>query len=132
MNPGKKSAADFSLQFDLGEELVTARLKSFRSDRRKANAKPTSDVEVDHYFVLKNGNGYLMRYTRFGYKYTYNPGYSCKRYQFENLAERYLKTLEKIGKTDDWKIVKVNKPATFKVSGDGVRGIKKLTPYGGR
>lgn len=124
-----ETPAEFSIQFDTIEELTTARLKSFRSDRRRANAKPTSDVEVDHYFTLKNAMGYLIRYTRFGYKYSYHAGYSNKKYQTEKDAERYIKTLEKNGKTDDWEIEQINRPTTFKVSGGGVRGIKKLTPY---
>lgn len=118
---GKVAEVSFSLQFDSDESIATADLKRFRSERRRANAKPTENVEVDHYFTLKNENGYLFRYTKYGYKYAYNPGHSSKRYQFKKDAERYIKTLEKKGKTDNWKIVKINKPTTFKVSGRGIK-----------
>lgn len=120
---GTEEKANFSLSFDSGEDIVTKSLQRYRRELRRQNAKPTVNVEVEHYFVLKNENGYLVRYTRYGYKYGYAASYSSKKYQFEKDAKRYIKTLEKNGKTDNWEIERINKPTTFKVSGRGI------TPY---
>lgn len=117
---GEIKEVGFTLDFDGNECWTTEKLKRLRSERRRANAKPTSYVEVDHYFVLRNEMGYLIRYTRFGYKYAYHPGYGNKKFQFKKEAERYTKTLEKKGKAETWKIEKIEKPTTFKVSGRGI------------
>jgi hypothetical protein len=84
------------------------------SKRRPPREKAT--VEQDHFFVLTDGFNGLVKYTRNGYRYSYNK--DCgKRFQTEKDAERYRQSLVKANryKADIWKVERIEAHATFRI-----------------
>jgi hypothetical protein len=73
-------------------------------------------VEQDHFFVLTDGYNGLVKYTRNGYRYSYNK--DCgKRFRSEKDAETYRKSLLKANryKADIWKVERIEGRAFFRI-----------------
>jgi hypothetical protein len=92
-------------------DAVLSRLRA----TRRTIARKKERVEQDHYFVLAGEDGYLMKYTRRGFRYTFSNNGGCKKFMTEKDVETYLKQVRKRGayKADTWKVERVESPATF-------------------
>jgi len=82
--------------------------------RRVSRAKTA--VEQDHYYVLTDGYNALVKYTRRGYRYSFNKS-GGKRFMTEEAAENYRQQLVKNSryKADIWKVERIEGKATFLV-----------------
>jgi hypothetical protein len=89
-------------------------LRKLRATRRTV-ARKKEQVVQDHYFVLAGEDGYLMKYTRRGFRYTFSNNGGCKKFMTEKDVATYLKQLRKKGayKADTWKAERVDTPSTF-------------------
>ena len=90
-------------------------LERLRAGRRKPPREKT-DVRQDHFFVLSNGQGALVRYTRRGYRYTFSTAHG-RRYRTEQDAEKYRQQIVDKGRhqADIWKVERIEGTATFQV-----------------
>lgn len=71
-------------------------------------------VEVDFYFVLLNGNGFFIKNTKRGYKYTGNRhAYPIKKWATEKQANDFHK---KMRNSEDWTVAIIREKATFFVT----------------
>jgi hypothetical protein len=84
---------------------------NFEALRRNKAPKRTKHektrTEVDEYYVLKclEVQGYLVKYTRSGYRYSYYPdSYSTKKFRTEKEAEKYRGNLRSPNKFEVAKI----------------------------
>lgn len=91
-------------------------LERLRASRRKPPKEKTT-VEQDHYFVLTNDQGNLLRYTSRGYRYSYSET-GGKRYRSEKDAEKYRQQLVKNRRhnADTWKVARIEGTASFTVN----------------
>lgn len=90
-------------------------LEKLRAAKRKPPREKTI-VEQDHYFVLTNGNGNLVKYTSRGYRYSYSQT-GGKQFMTEESAEKYQQQLLKNNRyqSDTWKVKRVELLTTFRV-----------------
>jgi hypothetical protein len=73
-------------------------------------------IEVEQYFVLENQSGYLVRYTRFGFKYVpWHSSYQVKKFlDFKKATNYRLKLIkEKKHMAGDWKVTTINEKVSF-------------------
>jgi hypothetical protein len=103
----------FYLTFSPSDDARVVEL--IRRSKRKA-PRERQEVEQDHYFVLRNSNGNLLRYTSRGYRYSYSQT-GGKHFRTKQEAEKRRKQLvdEKRHQADTWKVVKVEGKAFFRV-----------------
>lgn len=111
---GKKEEVYVHIRFNGSDRMVSDKLKRNRKNSKK---KPTGykDVKVDHFFTLKNHNGYLWKYTANGYKYSYS--YPQKHYLTEKEAETFKEYLLRTGKleAESWNVTKYIQEYTFRI-----------------
>lgn len=90
-------------------------LRRLRQPKRRP-ARERTNVEQDHYFVLTDGYSGLVKYTRNGYRYSYNKN-GGKRFRTEEEAEAYRRRLVKYGlyKADIWKVERIEGHTAFTV-----------------
>ena len=107
---GKRS---FYLSFSPSDDTRVVEL--IRRSKRKA-PREKAKVEQDHYFVLRNSNGNLTRYTSRGYRYSYSQT-GGKRFRTEVDAEKRRKQLvdNERHQANTWKVERVDGPSTFQV-----------------
>lgn len=110
----KQSKPPVYLSYGGDTDGIMDRLKRFRANN-KPPAKTKVTTEQDHYFVLENGQGYLIKYTRNGYRYSYENTYPAKEFDTEKTANKYLTGLiaKRKHKADTWKVTRVDKKTTF-------------------
>lgn len=105
----------FSLDFTPHDTDIV--LKRLRADNVKVPKQKTI-VEQDHYFVLSNHNGNLIKYTSRGYRYAYHQN-GGKKFKTEKEAETYRKKL--IAKyrheAETWQVKRINTSCNFAVAG---------------
>lgn len=85
-------------------------LEKQRKIARKKAKTPKVKKEVSEYYVIHTGEGYFIKNTKYGYKYShYSDSYLNKRLETEKKAESFLAKLKKRHvKTEAFKVVKVN------------------------
>lgn len=90
-------------------------LRRLREPKRRAPRAKTQ-VEKDHYYVLTDGYNALVKYTRRGYRYSYNKS-GGKQFMTRKAAEKYRQQLVKNGryKANIWKVEKIEGKATFMI-----------------
>lgn len=111
---GRKENAHVYIHFNGSDTLISDKLKAYRKRSKK---KPIryDDVEVDHFFTLKNHNGYLWKYTARGYKYSYS--YPQRHWMTEKEVQKFKNYLINSKKSDahSWEIVKYDRRYSFRV-----------------
>ncbi len=102
------------LGFSPSEKAVTAKLRDFRWRLRTKRVNEKKSVTAPFYFVLGNEFGYLVRYTRHGFKYGGVPR-SGKPFRTEAQAESFRKKLvaRNAYKAEAWKVKRVDEPKAF-------------------
>lgn len=102
---GEESSVGFFVSFT-SDYNVERFLKNMRKSNRKPKEKKR--IEVDKYFVLSNSKGYLVKYTRNGYRYS-SWSSSAKAFINRKHAESYLNQLKSKRKynCDTWEIEEV-------------------------
>jgi len=90
-------------------------LRRLRASKRKPPREKTR-VEQDHYFVLTNNNGSLLKYTSRGYRYSWNKS-SGKKFRTEEIAEKYRQQLVDKGRhqAESWKVERIDQAYSFLV-----------------
>ena len=90
-------------------------VERIRASKRKEPREKTT-IEQDHYFVLRNSNGNLTKYTGRGYRYSYSQT-GGKQFRTEQDAEKRRKQLvdNERHQADTWKVEKVEGKAFFRV-----------------
>lgn len=101
------------LHFTPGWERIDDILRSLKPERTE---KPKKDIQVDHFFTLRNEQGYLVRYTSRGYKYAH---YLCSRvkiFETEKQAEVFRQKLVNSGKhlSETWKVQRIDQKTTIR------------------
>ena len=91
-------------------ESINYKIKHYR---RKINPKPKREkvkVKLDKYYVLKNDNGFLSKYTKSGYRYNPWGSDTGKIFETRKLAEKYRDKLVKDNKfkAESWKVKPIN------------------------
>jgi hypothetical protein len=97
--------ASFYLHFD--NDWALERIVKKRNEARKKNRKTKEIREVQEYYVLENNNGYFVRNTARGYKYSYYISSSTKKFLTEKEAVKFH---EKMRNKDLFKIKKITSP----------------------
>lgn len=96
---------------------VTTKIMQLR--KKETPKKEKVVIEQDHFFILENNNGYLVKYTRNGYKYSsYSTALRNKTFRTEKEANKYLISLinKRKHQADTWKVKKVEKQTKFLVA----------------
>ena len=90
-------------------------LRRLRASKRKPPREKTR-VEQDHYFVLTNSNGNLIRYTSRGYRYSRSQT-GGKQFRTEDIAEKYRQQLVSKGRhqAETWEVKRVDRASSFLV-----------------
>ena len=90
-------------------------LERLRAPKRKPPRERTP-IEQDHYFVLVNDRGALLKYTSRGYQYAWSRG-GGKQFRTEQAAERYRQQLcaKRRYMADTWKVERIDHSAVFQV-----------------
>ena len=90
-------------------------LERLRASKRKPPREKTR-VEQDHYFVLTNSNGNLIRYTSRGYRYNRSQT-GGKQFRTEDIAEKYRQQLVSKGRhqAESWKVERIDQAYSFLV-----------------
>lgn len=111
---GESERAYFSITYEGRGDEVINRLRKHRG-RPKREKKI---IEVDHYYLLRNRNGYLVKYTRSGYRYTGWSGLGCKHFRTEAEAEKYRRGIVKQGKhqAETWEVKRIEAGHTVRMA----------------
>lgn len=96
-------------------DTVLHRLRMLRYSKRKPPREKTR-VEQDHFFVLTNRNGNLIKYTRQAYRYSYSQT-GGKQFRTEDTAEKYRQQLVNKGRyqAETWKVKRIDHASSFLV-----------------
>jgi hypothetical protein len=103
-----------TLTFNGPDTFVSDRLKPARR-RKKREIVDYKRITVDSYFTLSNKKGYLYRYTRNGYKYSWSS--PQKQWQTQEEAEKYRLSLVKKKRYEaaSWKVEEIKNSFTFSI-----------------
>jgi hypothetical protein len=115
----KQEKPSVSLYFAGRDEYISDRIYIIRKlEKQDKPAKQKKEIMVDSYYVLKNDNGYLVKYTARGFKYAYSLSYSCKSFMTEKEANTYKNKLvrEKKHKAESWIVTPVNSQKIFRIA----------------
>lgn len=111
---GKTENVHVYIHFGGSDTTVSDKLKRNRKNSKK---KPVryDYVKADHFFTLRNNNGYLKRYTAKGYRYSYS--YPMKHYRTEKEAQKFKDYLIRTKKSDaqSWNVIRYDREYTFRI-----------------
>jgi hypothetical protein len=109
---GKEHKPYVYLSYIDSYEYVEDKIKKFNVKKEKREKKP---IEFEKYYVLKSNDGFLIKYTARGYKYSYYPSPQIKKFISNIEAEKYKQTLINKGKphAETWKVTPIERNTTF-------------------
>lgn len=109
-----KDVAPDCLYVRFGSEWSVERLLQRKRKENKRGHKEKKRVEVESYFVLGNKHGFFVKYTKWGYKYSYSTdSYMVKKFLTAKEAEKKLKKMRSA--SEGWQVIKVNEKVTVLV-----------------
>lgn len=106
-----KGVAPDCLYVNFGSEWSVERLIANNRRKNKRGHKEKKRVEVESCFVLGNSKGFFVKYTKRGYKYSYDTdSYMVKKFLTAKEAEKKLKKMRSA--SEGWQVIKVNEKTT--------------------
>jgi hypothetical protein len=109
-----KGKASFYIKY--GSEWSLENLKRERTKRREKPQPKYADTNKFYIIALANGEGYFLRYTRTGYKYTFFRSNKNKKFLTEEAANKYHKKMRS-SEHFEVKLIETPYPETIRVSG---------------
>jgi hypothetical protein len=105
--------SSITLGFGGPADFVTEKLLSHRQSQRKR--KPKVPVPQDHYFVLENDEGMLVRYLPRGFSFSRGVSHQVKKFETEAKAEQYRAMIVRNGRhrADTWRVKRIEQVTVF-------------------